>query len=86
MLIARDRVLVKSITVARFLVFATVTMMNARFLVFATVTVMNARFLVFATVTVMNAVFWDIQTQFVSQQETHYVSTTEPSRLMLCNI
>jgi hypothetical protein len=29
-----------------------------------------------------NAVFWDIKTQFVPHME-HYVSATEPSRLML---
>jgi hypothetical protein len=32
-----------------------------------------------------NAVFWDIKTVRTSQ-ETHYVSATEPSRLMLCKI
>jgi hypothetical protein len=33
-----------------------------------------------------NAVFWDIRTQFCTSQETHYVSATESSQLMLCNI
>jgi hypothetical protein len=32
-----------------------------------------------------NAVFWDINPQFTSQ-ETHYVSGTEPSQLMLRKI
>jgi hypothetical protein len=32
-----------------------------------------------------NAVFWDIKIQFVSHRK-HYVSATEPSRLMLCKI
>jgi hypothetical protein len=32
-----------------------------------------------------NVVFWDIKTQFVLQ-ETHYVSVTERSQLMLCKI
>jgi hypothetical protein len=43
---------------------------------------------VFTAVTMKNAVFWDIRTQFLSptSQETHYVSTTELSRLVLCNI
>jgi hypothetical protein len=36
-------------------------------------------------VTIMNVVFWDIKTQFVPQ-ETHYVTATEPSRLMLCMV
>jgi hypothetical protein len=36
-------------------------------------------------VTVKNAVFWDIKTQFVHHRR-HYVSVTEPSRLMLCNL
>jgi hypothetical protein len=43
------------------------------------------RFEVFLAVTMKNAVCWDIKTQFVSR-ESHYFSTTEPSRLMLCNI
>jgi hypothetical protein len=33
-----------------------------------------------------NAVFWDTKTQFVPHRKTHYVSATEPSRLMLCTI
>jgi hypothetical protein len=33
-----------------------------------------------------NVVFWDIQNSFRTSQETHYVSATEPSRLMLCKI
>jgi hypothetical protein len=33
-------------------------------------------------VSIKNAVFWDIKTQFVSHRK-HYVSATEPSRLML---
>jgi hypothetical protein len=32
-----------------------------------------------------NVVFWDIKTQFVLH-ETHYVSATESSHLMLCEI
>jgi hypothetical protein len=39
------------------------------------------RFEVLTAVTMKNAVFWDIKTQ-----GTHYVSATEPSRLMLCKI
>jgi hypothetical protein len=33
-----------------------------------------------------NTVFWDIKNQFVTSYETHYVSATEPNRLMLCKI
>jgi hypothetical protein len=33
-----------------------------------------------------NAVFWDIKTRFRTSQNTHYVSTTETSWLMLCKI
>jgi hypothetical protein len=33
-----------------------------------------------------NVVFWDIITPGRTSQETHYVSTTESSRLMLCKI
>jgi hypothetical protein len=33
-----------------------------------------------------NAVFWDIKTPVRTSQETHYVSATEPSLLMLCKI
>jgi hypothetical protein len=33
-----------------------------------------------------NAIFWDIKKQVLTSQETHYVSTTESSRLMLCKI
>jgi hypothetical protein len=33
----------------------------------------------------MKNVFWDIKTQFVPHRR-HYVSTTEPSRLMLCKV
>jgi hypothetical protein len=33
-----------------------------------------------------NAVFWDIKTPVCTSQETHYVSATESSRLMLCKI
>jgi hypothetical protein len=43
------------------------------------------RFETFAVVTMKNVIFWDIKTQFVSQ-ETHYMSATEPSRLMLRKI
>jgi hypothetical protein len=32
-----------------------------------------------------NDVFWDMKTQIISHRK-HYVSATEPSRLMLCNI
>jgi hypothetical protein len=36
-------------------------------------------------VTMKNAVFWDIKPVHTSQ-ETHYISDSEPSRLMLCKI
>jgi hypothetical protein len=35
--------------------------------------------------TMKNVVFWHIKTQFVPHRR-HYVSATEPSRLMLCKI
>jgi hypothetical protein len=44
------------------------------------------RFDVFTAVTMKNGVFWDIKTPVRTSQETHYVSTTELSRLMLCKI
>jgi hypothetical protein len=40
------------------------------------------RFEVFLAVTMKNAAFWDIKTQFIPHK-THYVSTTQPSRLIL---
>jgi hypothetical protein len=43
----------------------------------------NVRSAVFTAVTMKNAVLWDINT-VRNLQETHYVSATEPSRLMLC--
>jgi hypothetical protein len=43
------------------------------------------RFEVFTAVTMKNAVFWDKNTVHTSQ-ETHYVSATESSQLMLCKI
>jgi hypothetical protein len=43
------------------------------------------RFEVFKAVTVKNVVFWDIN-QVCTSQETHYVSATESSQLMLCKI
>jgi hypothetical protein len=46
----------------------------------------SVRFKVFTVVIMKNAVFWEIRTQFVPQQETHYAPTTRPSRLRLCNI
>jgi hypothetical protein len=33
-----------------------------------------------------NAVYWDIKRTVCTSQETHYVSATEYSRLMLCKI
>jgi hypothetical protein len=33
-----------------------------------------------------NAVFWDIKNPVRTSQETHYVSATESSQLMLCKI
>jgi hypothetical protein len=44
------------------------------------------RFEVFTAVTMKNVVFWDIKTPVRTSQETHYVSTTESSQLMLCKI
>jgi hypothetical protein len=44
------------------------------------------RFEIFTAVTMKNVVFWDIKTPVRTSQETHYVSDTEPSRLMLRNI
>jgi hypothetical protein len=44
------------------------------------------RFEIFMAVTMKNAVFWDIKNPIRTSEETHYVSATEPSRLMLCNI
>jgi hypothetical protein len=43
------------------------------------------RFEVLTAVTMKNVVFRDIITKFLPQRK-HYVSTTEPSRLMLCKI
>jgi hypothetical protein len=43
------------------------------------------RFEVFRAVIMNNAVFWDINTHFLPHRK-HYVSTAEPSRLMLCKI
>jgi hypothetical protein len=43
------------------------------------------RFEVFTAVTMKSIVFWDIKTQFVPHRR-HYISTTEPSQLMLCKI
>jgi hypothetical protein len=40
---------------------------------------------VFTAVTMKNVVFWD-KNPVRTSQETHYVSATEPSRLMLCKI
>jgi hypothetical protein len=37
-------------------------------------------------VVLKNTVFWDIETHFVYHRETHYVSATELTRLMLCKI
>jgi hypothetical protein len=39
---------------------------------------------VFTAVTMKNTVFWDIKKSVRTSQETHYVSATESSRLMLC--
>jgi hypothetical protein len=44
------------------------------------------RFEVFTVVTMKNAVFWDTKTPLRTSQQTHYVSATEPSQLMLCKI
>jgi hypothetical protein len=44
------------------------------------------RFDVFVAVTVKNAVFWDKKNPVHTSQETLYVSTTESSLLMLCEI
>jgi hypothetical protein len=41
---------------------------------------------VFTAVTMKNVVFWDIRNPVRTSQETHYVSATEPSLLMLCKI
>jgi hypothetical protein len=43
-------------------------------------------FEVFTAVTMKNVVFWDIITPVPTSQETHYVSTTDFSQLMLCKI
>jgi hypothetical protein len=40
---------------------------------------------VFTAVAMKNVVFWDIRSQFISQ-ETLYVSATESSRLMECKV
>jgi hypothetical protein len=40
---------------------------------------------VFTAVVMKNVVFWDIKFRFVPHR-THYISATEPSRLMLCKI
>jgi hypothetical protein len=45
----------------------------------------SVRFEVFTAVTMKNVIFCDIKTVRTSQ-ETHYVSATESSRLMLCKI
>jgi hypothetical protein len=45
----------------------------------------NVRFEVFTAVTMENVVFWDIEPEFVPHRR-HYVSASEPSRLMLCKI
>jgi hypothetical protein len=50
------------------------------------VKVEDVRFEVFTAVTMKNVVFWDIETPFRTSQETHYVSATESSQLMLCKI
>jgi hypothetical protein len=44
------------------------------------------RFEVSTAATMKNAVLWDIETQFVLHRRTHYLSATEPSRLMICKI
>jgi hypothetical protein len=44
------------------------------------------RFEVFTAVTMKNAVFWDIKPPVRIPQETHYVSATEPSQLILFKI
>jgi hypothetical protein len=44
-----------------------------------------ARFEVLTAVTVNNAVFWDIENRSLPHRK-HYISVTEPSRLMLCKI
>jgi hypothetical protein len=41
---------------------------------------------VFTSGTMKNVVFWDMKPQFVLHRNTHYVSATELSRLMLCKI
>jgi hypothetical protein len=46
----------------------------------------SVRFEVITAVTMKNAVFWDIKKTVRSSQETHYVSVTEASLLMLCRI
>jgi hypothetical protein len=43
------------------------------------------RFKVFTAVTMKDAVFWDIN-PIRTSQETHYISATGPSRLILCKI
>jgi hypothetical protein len=40
---------------------------------------------VFTAVTMENAVFWDIRTQFIPHRR-HYISATDLSGLMLCQI
>jgi hypothetical protein len=44
------------------------------------------RFEVSMSVTMKNAIFWDIEPPLRTSQETHYVSATESSQLMLCKI
>jgi hypothetical protein len=33
-----------------------------------------------------NALFWDIEAQFIPHPDTHYISATDFSRLMVCKI
>jgi hypothetical protein len=37
-------------------------------------------------VTMNNVVYLDMTTQFRTSQKAHYISATEPTRLMLCKI
>jgi hypothetical protein len=41
---------------------------------------------VLTAVTMNNTFYWDIETQFVPHRKKNYISATEPSRLILCEI
>jgi hypothetical protein len=49
-------------------------------------TSVQVRFEVFTAVIMKNAVFWDIKSPVGTSQKTYYVSSTDPSMLILYNI